>query len=268
MYNFNMFSRCFAHASSSTWYKRSEFINWDFGSKDNDVTFYIDGDMIHGINEKNDGKRKFLWGLESPQYNDDFINRVKNRLDDVLETYEMIFTYSDELLSLDPKFVFCPAGGYWIEDAKICEKTKLVSMICSGKQKTEQQKFRVDFANSHRDKIDVLGHIYVGMQKKEDGLNDYMFSVCIENDTYDTYFTEKILDAFATGTIPVYKGTRNVVNHFNSNGILFLDDINIDDLTEDLYYSKLEYVKDNFERIKDLNVLEDWMYKNYLKEII
>ena len=44
-----------------------------------------------------------------------------------------------------------------------------------------------------------------------------MFSVCIENDVYDTYFTEKILDCFATGTIPIYKGTKNklVIQTFN-----------------------------------------------------
>jgi hypothetical protein len=141
-------------------------------------------------------------------------------------------------------------------------------MICSDKTRTELQQFRVNFANSNKDKIDVYGHLCRGIQKKEEGLNDYMFSVCIENDIHDTYFTEKILDAFATGTIPIYKGTKNVVNHFNAGGILFLDDINIDDLTEDLYYSKLEYVKENFEKVQELNVLENWMYKNYLKDII
>ena len=141
-------------------------------------------------------------------------------------------------------------------------------MICSDKQITEQQRFRASFALSNLDKIDVFGHIHNPIQKKEEGLNDYMFSVCIENGTYDTYFTEKLLDAFATGTIPIYKGTRNVVNHFNSEGILFLDDINIDDLTEDLYYSKLDFVKENFEKVKELDILENWMYKNYLKNIL
>lgn len=268
MINLNMHSRGFSHAPSSTWYKKSDFITWHYGSRENDITFYIDNDMNTGIHDMNDGKRKFLWGLESPQYNENFINNVKNNLEKVLNTFELIFTYSDELLSLDDKFVFCPANGFWIEEAKIHEKTKLVSMICSEKQRTEQQKFRVDFANSNKDKIDVYGHLCRGIQRKEEGLIDYMFSVCIENDTHDTYFTEKILDTFATGTIPIFKGTRKIVNHFNENGILFLDDISLDDLTEDLYYSKLEYVKENFEKVKELDVLENWMYKKYLNNII
>jgi len=268
MNKFNMHSRAFAHAPSSTWYKKSDYITWEYSSRENPITFYLDSDMIQGINEKNDGKRKFLWGLESPQYNDGFFGRVKNNLDEVLETFELIFTYSDELISLHPKFVFCPANGFWVEEPKIHEKTKLCSMIVSDKVRTEQQQFRVDFANSNKDKIDVMGHLCKGLQKKEEGLNDYMFSVCMENDTYDTYFTEKVLDAFATGTIPIYKGTRNITKHFNPNGIIFLDDISIDDLSEDLYYSKLEYVKENFDKVQDLNVLENWMYKNYLKDII
>jgi hypothetical protein len=91
-----------------------------------------------------------------------------------------------------------------------------------------------------------------------------MFSVCVENDVYDTYFTEKILDSFATGTIPIYKGTKKVINHFNENGILFLDDINLDELTPELYFSKLDYVKENFEKVLSLNVLEDYMFDKYL----
>ena len=94
-------------------------------------------------------------------------------------------------------------------------------MICSDKIKTPLQQFRVNYANTKKDKFDLYGHLCNGIQKKEDGLNDYMFSVCVENDEHDTYFTEKILDAFATGTIPIYKGTRKVVDHFNGNGILF-----------------------------------------------
>jgi hypothetical protein len=94
-----------------------------------------------------------------------------------------------------------------------------------------------------------------------------MFSVCVENDVCDTYFTEKILDCFATGTIPIYKGTKNIANHFNQNGIIFLDDISLDDLTPELYYSKMDYIKENFEKVLPFNVNEDWVYDNYLKNL-
>lgn len=264
MKKFNLVSTQFAHAYSSTWYKKSDNVLWEYDTKNNPITFYIDGDLFQGINDKNDGKLKFLWGLESPQYNNNFINQVKSNLDEVLDTYELIFTYSDELLNLSPKFKFLPAGGFWIESPDMYEKTKLTSMICSDKIKTPLQQFRVNYANTNKDKFDLYGHLCNGIQKKEDGLNDYMFSVCVENDEHDTYFTEKILDAFATGTIPIYKGTKKVINHFNENGILFLDDTNLDELTPELYFSKLDAVKENFEKVLSLNVLEDYMFDKHL----
>jgi hypothetical protein len=264
MNTFNLVSKPFAHAYSSTWWKTSDKMAWEYDTKNNPITFYIDGDLYSGIGEKNDGKLKFLWGLESPQYNNDFIQHVKSNLDAVLDTYELIFTYSDELLSLDPKFQFLPAGGFWVESPKIYEKTKLVSMICSDKKKTPLQQFRTNYAMENKDKFDLYGHLYKGIQKKEEGIIDYMFSICVENDEHDTYFTEKILDAFATGTIPIYKGTRNVVNHFNSDGILFLDDVNLDDLTPELYYSKMDAIKENFEKVLPLNVLENYMFDKYI----
>jgi len=268
MKKFNLVSKPFAHAYSSTWWKKSSNILWEYNTNDNPITFYIDGDLFQGINDKNNGKLKFLWNLESPQYNNNSINHIKNNLNDVLDTYELIFTYSDELLNLHPKFKFLPAGGFWIETPNIFEKTKLISMICSDKTKTELQQYRVDYAKKNKDKFDLYGHISNGIKNKEEGLKDYMFSICVENDDYNTYFTEKILDSFATGTIPIYKGTKNIINHFNGNGILFLDEINLDELTPELYYSKMEFVKENFEKVLEYNVLEDFIYKKYMLDYI
>jgi hypothetical protein len=91
-----------------------------------------------------------------------------------------------------------------------------------------------------------------------------MFSVAIENGSYETYFTEKILDCFATGTIPVYLGAPDIGNYFNSEGILSLSDF--DDISKDLYYNRIEAVRDNLERAKKMEVLEDFIYEHYLKE--
>ena len=53
-------------------------------------------------------------------------------------------------------------------------------------------------------------------------------------------------------------------NYFNEDGIIFLeDDFDISLLTKELYYSKIDAVKDNFERIQNFPVAEDYIYKNY-----
>lgn len=268
MNKYNIFFSPFSHVQSSTWYKKSKFIIWEHHVKNNDISFYVDQDSIlEGIKNKNDGKIKYLWHLESPVINNKFINIVKDNLEEVLDTFELIFTYSDELLRLNPKFVFTPANGFWVEKPNIYPKTKLISMISSFKTTYDLQKFRVDFAKNNAHKLDLYGSINKNIEKKETGLNDYMFSVCIENCEHDTYFTEKILDCFATGTIPLYKGTRNIISHFNPDGIIFLDDINIDNLSEETYYSKIEAVKENFEKVLKYDVLEDWIFTNYINKI-
>jgi hypothetical protein len=38
-------------------------------------------------------------------------------------------------------------------------------------------------------------------------------------------------------------------------------------LSEELYLSKMEAIKDNFERVKDYSVLDDWIYKNHLSSL-
>jgi hypothetical protein len=96
-----------------------------------------------------------------------------------------------------------------------------------------------------------------------------MFSFAAENDTYDTYFTEKILDCFATGTIPIYMGTQKIVEYFNADGILFFDgNFDLNTLTPELYYSKMDAIKDNFERVQQYSVLDDWLFENYLKHYV
>jgi len=263
---FNMKSGNFSHASSSTLYKKSQHIVWDFGSNNNSSSFYIDSDFYKGIIEKNDGKRKFLWGLESRFFNHSFHEHIKDNLENILETYEYIFTYDEELLLLDSKFKWVPAMGTWIDSPGVRDKSKNVSMITSAKTFSPDQIFRVDFANSHSDKIDLFGGITKKLENKEEALDDYMFSVAIENDVRDTYFTEKILDCFATGTVPIYRGTLKISEFFNPEGIVFLQDGKFPTLSEEFYYSKKEAIHENLERVLDFNTIEDWMFTNY-KEI-
>ena len=109
------------------------------------------------------------------------------------------------------------------------------------------------------DQLDLFGRGFNEIENKEEGLCDYMFSVAIENGQYETYFTEKILDCFATGTIPVYLGAPDIGNYFNLDGIVNLSEEF--DVSEEIYYSKIEAVKDNLERAKKMEINnDDWVY--------
>ena len=55
---------------------------------------------------------------------------------------------------------------------------------------------------------------------KFDVLPDYKFCLCPENSIYDGYVTEKLLDAYAGGTIPIYSGTMSVDCDFHEGSYL------------------------------------------------
>lgn len=272
MVKLNMMSTNFAHDKGSTANKPPTQIEWCFNSYDNPISVYLDNDLLKGIyHHKLDhgSKKKFLWLIESRRFDNGSFNNVKNNLDDVLDVFEQIWTHNDELLKLHPKFKWTPAYGTFVKEFDIYQKSKMVSMITSNKTWTEQQMFRYNFAMEHRNKIDVFGVGINEIPNKEIGLKDYRFSFAIENDSYDTYFTEKILDCFATGTIPIYKGTKKITNYFNPDGIIFFDkDFDISKLTEEIYLSKLSAIKDNFDRVQSYSVLDDWIFENYLKEYV
>jgi hypothetical protein len=57
-------------------------------------------------------------------------------------------------------------------------------------------------------------------QSKFDVLPDDKFCLCPENSIYDGYVTEKLLDAYAGGTLPIYSGTMSVDCDFHEGAYL------------------------------------------------
>lgn len=268
MNKINMISRCFSHVDSSCHNCSPKLFKWDFETTSSKVSVYVDSDLYIALNENSD-KIKFLWLLESPDFNGGAIEIVRNNIKLIEDTFEAVFTYSDEISCLSDKFHKVFTTNSWIEKSEVYSKSKLVSMITSNKTLTEQQRYRVNFAEKNKDIIDVYGRGFKEIEKKEEGLKDYMFSVCIENAIYDSYFTEKILDCFSTGTIPIYKGTRKILDYYDGNGIIFLDDLSdLSDLTSELYFSKIESINRNFKTFNEYILIDDFIYKNFLSKYL
>lgn len=55
-------------------------------------------------------------------------------------------------------------------------------------------------------------------------LRNHKFMICSENTKMETYSTEKIVNPYLSGTIPIYWGSNNVKNIFNPDSMLFLED--------------------------------------------
>ena len=257
---FNLVSDTFTHLTGgnkgySVHGKESKYIEW---VKDDSLenTFYVDDTISYAFNSSVAGK-KYAWLLESKYIKPQIVNQVKSNPDEFLNTFEAIFTHNQELLSIDSKFKWCPAQGFWIKEPKVYEKTKMISMISSNKMMTEGQKQRLQWVEMIGDQVDLYGRGFNEIALKEEGLCDYMFSVVIENGFYESYFTEKILDCFATGTVPVYLGSPDIGKYFNEDGIIKLTEEF--DVSEELYYSKIDAIKENLERVKEFEILEDFI---------
>jgi hypothetical protein len=243
---------------------------YDKISKDN-IEVFCDYNILGGFDSNN--PNKFLWICESKGIIPKQIGFIKNNLDRFQNTYKKIFVHDYELLKLGPGFEYCPpaANHTWIMDRGIHSKSKLISMVSSGKSMCAGHEFRNNKMAEFKQKnysIDYYGRAFNPFSKKEDVLKDYYFSITIENEKYSNYYTEKLMDCFATGTIPIYHGTPEVKNMFNQDGIIILDEnFKIEDLTKDLYFSKIDAIKDNYERCLIHKTSDDYLYEKIIELI-
>ena len=234
---------------------------WE-NSKTPDYLFYIDNSSR--INNITNSKNVLV--LYEPNSilpdNYSYLDTNKDRIDFAF-THRLDICDGKKVIHMPPFFPSWISGDH----AKIYEKNKLVSMIASDKIMCKGHEYRQEIANSFPYHDDLFGRGRNFIENKIDGLRDYMFSVAMENEVSDIYYTEKILDCFLTGTIPIYWGTRRINEIFNGDGIIFLDDVNISDLSPDLYYSKMDSVIDNFKIAKELKSTSNDMVDYIIKKI-
>jgi len=100
------------------------------------------------------------------------------------------------------------------------------------------------------------------LEFKVDGLKDYAFSVAVENGRVPDYFSEKLIDCFLTGTVPIYWGVPTVGKWFNMDGILRFETVEeaercVASLTMDKYLAMLPAVTDNYHRAQRFVCPED-----------
>ena len=267
MPKFNLVGNTFNYADAprcSVWGKESKHIEWV--EEGGEGTFYIDNAIGMAFQDDIPGP-KYAWILESAAILPQVTDWVNQNIVEVNKKFDAIFTHNNQLASINEKFKWVPAQGTWIKEPKVYDKTKMISMIASNKNMCQGHRDRLEWVERLKDVegIDFFGRGFdTEIDTKEEGLCEYMFSVAIENASYETYVTEKLLDCFATGTIPVYYGAPNIGDHFNKDGIIDLSEEF--DISEELYYNKMDAIKDNLERTKKMEILEDFIWENYFND--
>lgn len=192
--------------------------------------------------------------------------------------FSKILTYDCDLLQLDPKkfFFIHPCTTRFITQEGIFKKSKMLSMILSGKKMCEMHLFREVVAQKFERYIDLLKPGYLRVENLDDYFTDVRYSIQIENCIQENYFTEKLLDCFKTGTVPIYRGCSNLEDFFNMEGVIpfqTIEDLEkiLPNLSKADYEKRLCAIHDNFNRAKNYPVtyMEQGKYQtDYYKKVL
>ena len=212
---------------------------------------------------------KVLFGLESPD-----LFPTKQTMQEFSDRADIILTYTDRMEFSRPEKVFPFFGAStWIqpESVRVHEKSRSISIIASGKNQLKGHKLRHSLIQQYQHRLDVFGLGYNPVELKETALAPYMYSVVIENSQDHLFFSEKIIDAFLTGTIPIYWGGAGVPELFNKRGIKLFEDERkdfasvLEECTDKYYMDNIDAVRENFnialQFVSPERVLEEHLLK-------
>ena len=259
----------FSHAySTSNWFKPTYF-EWDFKNQHGDFIFFTDRNVQEVTLPQYSQFKKYAWLVESPAVTPEAYDFVKNNP----QLFDKIFTHSEYLLQNSNAYLV-PIGGCHLDEEDITlehTKDRLVSMMYSNKNFASGHNLRHEIASKYSHLIDIMGSGVDGRHvKKAESCKDYAFSVVIENCKEGYYFTEKIVDCFLSGVIPIYWGCDYIGEFFNKEGFLTFN--TLEELFEivkdpqyliDFYTNNMPYIEENFENALIYKIGEDYLYTNY-----
>lgn len=260
-------------------YSGSRYFMWDRCNYGLDIHFYAHNNMLFPCGQP---LRKYGLLIESKQIVPDNYG-IFDKNKGLANEYDAIFTYDEELLNKLPNAKFFPGcasvwygkkdGEFYWDSECYQKKNKQISIVSSDKKMCHLHEVRLELSRfCKRNKLaDTFGTFDGGRHCLiDDSLNDYRYSIIIENDISDYFFTEKIVNCFASQTIPIYLGARKIDEYFNIDGIIVLNETQIGDIenvlrkcTSEYYHEHLDAVMDNFERVYQYQNVYDWLYEHY-----
>ena len=244
---------------------RRDLLEWD------GITLFTDSFMFSEIADRVRTDHKIGWLLEPPSVSPWLYDNFAS----VVGRFDFTLTYEQSLLDRFPgKTRFVPCGGCWIraENMGVGPKSRDVSMIYSAKTSTPGQRLRHELARGLKG-VDLFGRGIAPIERKEDGLRDYRYSVVVENGRIRNYFTEKIVDCLAVGTVPIYWGCPNIGDFFDERGILSFESPGelqaiLASATPQKYAELAEVVAHNFAESLQYEITEDWFAEHVLTELM
>ena len=111
-------------------------------------------------------------------------------------------------------------------------KLKLISCICSSKNLIPGHQWRINLTNGLKkyfgDDCDVFGFGHKPIANKAEAIDPYKFSLVIENEASEDYWTEKLSDALLGYSSPIYSGASKAQSYFDEDLLTIPYGIEID----------------------------------------
>jgi hypothetical protein len=263
----NLFDNTFSHTKNLWGYitatgvkmwgepKEVKFISRQFDY--DGITFFVD-DYVSKIDlvEKINSKYKVAWLLEPRELK----QRGYATIEKYHDKFDLVITHDKTLIEKFDNCRYIQQAECRVahEDWGIHEKTKGTSLIAADKRILEGHRFRYKVAEQLHSKhnFDLWGKAFnKWFENKTDALKEYRFAITIHNTIEDNFFTDGIIDCFALGTIPIFRGCPNIGDFFDKDGIICFETIEeldeiLSNLTEQDYYDRMESIKRNYEIAK------------------
>lgn len=184
-------------------------------------------------------------------------------------SFDKIYTFGQAILDKYKTAELFPWGSSWLDfkDLKVNKKPH-ITFVTSSKSQAPGHELRLAIHEALASLDEVNGlEIYQHKsppfhERRNDFFETAMFHIAAENSQQKNYFTEKIIDCFASKTIPIYYGCPNIGDWFNMDGIITFNDIKdlehiFDYVDEDYYNSRQAAIEENYEIAKQFHGVND-----------
>jgi acetyltransferase-like isoleucine patch superfamily enzyme len=212
-------------------------IEWDRSDAQHEIMLFVDRQLPTAA--ACPAPLKIAWLFEPPEFNPEPYRLMADP--NFAGHFDLTLTWNEQLLGNGANVAFMPFGDCWIapEDRGVRTKTKSVSIIASDKRFLPGHELRHAVVETYGSRLDgVFGRGYVPVENKIEALGDYRYTVVIENVRRNWWFTEKLIDAFVTGTVPIYWGCPDIGRFFDPEGMIIVESLEdvgraLDNLSEE-----------------------------------
>ena len=119
----------------------------------------------------------------------------------------------------------------WYDIKKPKKKTKLISVICSGKRLNRFQAQRLRFTAALKQELgtqlDDYGRDSNFIADKADAIGPYRYHIALENNQDKHFWTEKLADSYLGEAYPIHAGCKNLHDYFPRQAYTSIDIFNI-----------------------------------------